>query len=266
MNQVIQALFAEESLFLCEVLPFEEVTVTVAHKLTRLGFTPKSVIVFAMPYAICGEEERNLSRYAVSRDYHAYAEELKQRLLPKLEAAYPEHAFRLFADNSPIDEREAAAKACLGVFGKSGLLLTERYGSYVFLGEILTDLPFDKIGEKRAFSVAYCRDCGRCLAACPKGEGVCLSALTQKKMPLSDEEKKKILANRSVWGCDICQDVCPYNRRREETPIAFFKKERIPILTSEILAKMSEEEFRNRAFAWRGRAVIERNLKLFEHE
>ena len=92
----------------------------------------------------------------------------------------------------------------------------------------------------------------------------CLSAVTQKKGELTEEERDYIIEYGSAWGCDICADVCPYSWKAAKTPVKFFYENRTPYLTQDALEKMSDEEFADRAYAWRGRAVIERNLKLFE--
>ena len=94
----------------------------------------------------------------------------------------------------------------------------------------------------------------------------CLSALTQKKGALTPEEQDALRRHPLIWGCDDCQLVCPLNRAAlsgaHDTPLAFFRAERLLCLTPEALAGMPEECFRERAFAWRGRAPLERNLAL----
>ena len=70
--------------------------------------------------------------------------------------------------------------------------------------------------------------------------------------------------HNTVWGCDLCQTVCPYNKAPRVTPIAFFKEALIPHLTLDILESMNDGAFSERAFAWRGRKTVERNLRLFE--
>ena len=114
--------------------------------------------------------------------------------------------------------------------------------------------------------VGGCAHCGKCKSACPtgilRGEGSsCLSEITQRKGDLSEDELTLMREYNTVWGCDICQNVCPYNKNPKATPIEFFRKDRITRLTKEVLESMSEPEFKTRAFSWRGRGVLERNLK-----
>jgi len=265
MIEVLKRVFTEEHLLLCEALPFSACSVIAPHKLKWLDFEVRSAIIFAIPYLVKGEEKRNVSRYAVSRDYHLYVSQLQKRLLPRLASLFPDAHFVLFADNSPIDERDAAVKAGIGVMGKNGLVLTEKYGSYIFLGEVLTDLVPQNIGAIRELASGVCHNCSACQIACPK-LSCCLSELTQKKGTLSSEEANEIRSLGLVWGCDVCQEVCPYNNDAEETPLSFFREYRLPYLTKSLLVGMTDEEFSCRAYAWRKRDTILRNLELFESE
>ncbi len=148
------------------------------------------------------------------------------------------------------------------MLGMNRLLITEQYGSYVFLGEFLTNIPYHEIGTLSSFAVRECEKCGLCVASCPKKE-ICLSALTQKKGELTREEAEEILSLGSVWGCDTCQEVCPHSQKAKITPIEYFKEDLIAQLTPEAVENMSEEEFARRAYSWRGRKTILRNLLLF---
>lgn len=99
----------------------------------------------------------------------------------------------------------------------------------------------------------------------------CLSSLTQKKGELTEIEQEMIKKYASAWGCDICQEVCPYTERALKggsiyTNIEFFKESRTPYLTSEAIENMSDEEFLSRAYSWRGRQTILRNLKILKGE
>jgi epoxyqueuosine reductase QueG len=92
--------------------------------------------------------------------------------------------------------------------------------------------------------------------------------LTQKKGDLTNEEAHALRKGNLVWGCDACQLACPFNQKvlaqKKDTPIPYFREERISKLTTELLLSMSDEEFASRAFSWRGKAVILRNTSLFE--
>lgn len=256
------------------VLPLSECRLTRPYLLTREGLdasAPLSVVIFAIPYLSpdADRPDRNLSAYAVSEDYHVFVRELLGELLPRLRADHPDHRFAGFADHSPIDEIDAAVLAGLGVRGRNHLLLTERYSSYVFLAEIVTDLPIPSTRTAFPPTALCCHGCDACLAWCPKvkADGVCLSALTQKKGELTEAERAVLTDFPSVWGCDICQEVCPYTHRARSrgtiySPIPFFRQRTVPHLTVEALDDMDEEQFSRRAYAWRGRDTIRRNLLL----
>ncbi len=226
------------------------------------------VCIFTIPY-YADDGKTNISSYAKSRDYHLFFEDLSRDVISRLRQRYPGFFFAGFADNSPIDERMAAAAAGLGIIGKNGLLITEKYSSYIFLGEIITNYPVEDVVRHEA---AYCEDCGRCRSACPKEDcGACLSELTQKKGVLTKEEQAIIKKHGSAWGCDLCQECCPHTLRAKEhgtiyTNIDFFKNERIEALTACDIESMSDEEFSARAYAWRKRETVLRNLKILEEE
>ena len=238
------------------------------HKLKNAGFTDIDslfVYIFAIPYYTKCEGQRNISAYATPRDYHAYFEGLKEHLVLKLSEKYPNHKFACFTDNSPIDERHAAASSGLGVIGKNNLIITKKYSSFVCLGEIITDMPTDVCYIHEILS---CIGCGRCISACPKAEiGECLSSLTQKKGALTKAEAEAIKKYGTAWGCDICQDVCPYTEAAIKngtiyTPIDYFRTSLTPYLDRDTLICMSDEEFSLRAYSWRKKETILRNLDI----
>ena len=237
-----------------------------------------TAILMTVPYVMADDvyaTERNLSLYAVPNDYHGYFEALKQDLIPKLQGLFPAHRFSLFADHSPIAEIDAALQCGLGILGDNGLLITPAYGSFVFIGEIVTDMTYELVtGEDSGFipsSPGRCEGCGACVAACPgkclpSSRASCVSAISQKKGELSEEEISLLLSQDLVWGCDTCQLVCPHNRRilknQADTPIAYFQNDRMITVTEHTILDMPENLFQKRAYAWRGRTVILRNLRL----
>ena len=265
----LSRLFASLSIDSFGALSIEDAQIINARLLEKENFTPRSVLMFVIPYY--AGETVNLSRYAAARDYHILIKEITDRLIEGIKAEHPEANAKGYGDHSPINERSAALRAGLGILGDNGLLIHEKYGSYIFIGDVITDLAPELLFAKPPMEIRTCAHCGKCKAACPtgilRGEGAdCLSAITQKKGELSEDEKALMRKYNTAWGCDICQTVCPYNRTPMVTPIAFFKESLIPNLTSDCLEEMSKEAFAERAFAWRGRATVARNIGILEEK
>lgn len=225
----------------------------------RLPENAKSVIIAAFPYypgdEIC--RKANVSKYAVSADYHQIVISRLEAAAEKLRKKYEGYEFEVFADNSPIPEVMTAALAGIGVRGKNSLLITKEYGSFVFLGEIVTDLPLAPTGGV----IAECIGCGRCVDACP-GKAIgnshidkenCLSDITQRKGELTQAQMNMIASSGCAWGCDICQDVCPMNKEKRTAPLDEFMQTAIPVVDE-------TTPIEGRAYAWRGEKPIRRNL------
>ncbi len=269
MLQYIVSLLNDHYITLFGCIPLSSCRIQKTYLLEKAGIASGSVIVFAIPYytRTC-EQNRNLSAYAVARDYHLFVQNLEKELVRKLKNKYPHYKFAFFADHSPTDERDAAARAGLGIMGKNGLLITQSFSSYVFLGELITDavLPY------REYEIKECENCGACSAACPYKRGeteICLSALTQKKGALTAGEAALLCRYHTVWGCDICGEVCPHTATAISSgsiysPIPFFEQDAMPTLTTVQLSKMNEKDFASRAYSWRGRETIKRNVSVME--
>lgn len=274
MLATIRKLLAENGISKAAPVRLEDcriVKIVKNYLLERAEIATGTAVMFAVPYytTVCDNPVRNISAYAVSGDYHVFFRNLFDRVLPVLREKFPENHFAGFTDHSPIDERDAAVKSGLGMIGKNHLFLTKEHSSYVFLGEIITDAHLPSAPT----AAATCLDCGACLAACPVGlDGwKCLSALTQKKGDFTEEEAHTVLENGSLWGCDRCQEACPVTKAARKagtlySDIGYFRETAIPHLNRNILDRMDEETFRARAYSWRGRAVIERNIALFEEK
>lgn len=227
----------------------------------RLPENSQTVIAACFPYLLDNSayKNRNISKYAVVTDYHEVAVKRLENAADKLRELYPENNFAVFADNSPIPEVRAACAAGLGVRGMNSLLITEKYGSFVFIGEIVTDLKSDT----KEIEYKSCISCGKCIDSCPAkaicetdfSKNTCLSAITQKKGALSQEEEKLMKECGCVWGCDICQDVCPMNQKAATTEIKEF-------LSSPAACISEGCKLEGRAYEWRGRKVIERNIAI----
>ena len=270
MLEVLSNFFKEESIEFYGVLPIEECRIQKQYLFK--DFVPKSVICFLVPYYT--QEGDNVSKYAVSRDYHLFMKQIFERLSIAFKREFPENEVHGFADHSPIYELEAAAKCGLGFVGENGLIINEKHSSFVFVGDVFTDIDAKSLGYTSAEEIKRCIKCGKCKEVCPTEALLdyskpCLSAITQKKGVLSEQELSLMIKNNTVWGCDICQNVCPYTeaaikKGTIQTPIKFFYEDRIHKLSSEILDNMSDEEFNTRAYAWRKRDTIRRNLILTE--
>lgn len=261
----LKSFFESEGIFYTALLPMEKVHVVNKPLLDRTIPHAQSALLFLVPYYV-GNIPGNISLYARSKDYHLFAKELSGRLYAKLKKLYPEKAFHLFTDHSPISEVPAAAIGGLGVIGDNGLLINERYGSYIFLFDLLSDMTVDEWGfDVRLNAVKGCLHCGACKKACPCMFEDCASGIGQKKGTLTAQEQELVLKTGLVWGCDLCQSVCPLNKNAEKTAVPFFYEDRIETLDIQTLSSLQGERFKERAFAWRGRATVERNVKLFEN-
>ena len=265
MKGVIKNYFDSMNIEYFSVLSYSDCHETNSRIIEREGFQPKSIIMYLLPY-YAGESE-NLSIYSSSLDYHLIIKEINIGLTNLLKEKFPNSNVKGYGDHSPIDERHAALIGGLGIVGDNGLLINEKYGSFVFIADVITDIEPDLLSATKPAEIKHCIGCGACKRACPtkilSGEGTdCLSAITQRKGELTDEECQLMRKYNTLWGCDMCQTACPYNQNPNKTPVKFFYEQRIPRLTREILDSMDDEEFSRRAFAWRKRKTIERNLDI----
>ncbi len=189
---------------------------------TKLVETSKTVISLAYNY-FTPEKQKDpeapkISMYAYGRDYHKVVKKKLLNLAKEMEVEFGSFKYRCFIDSAPILERDWAKRSGLGWVGKHTLIINPKMGSYFFLAEIIVDFELD-YDEPIA---DYCGTCTKCIEACPTDAiskegylmdgGKCISYLNieYKKGPIPDEFKGKM--ENWVYGCDICQDVCPWNR------------------------------------------------------
>ena len=162
------------------------------------------------------EDTFKIAKYAYGKDYHFVLKKKLRQFIHQLNEEVGEVEGRAFVDSAPVMERQWAAKSGLGWLGKNSLLLNKSMGSFFFLAELIIDLELEPDGPVKD----YCGTCTRCIDACPTDaivdNGVvdasaCISYLT---IELRDELPKQFQENMEDWifGCDICQDVCPWNR------------------------------------------------------
>ena len=222
---------------------------------SRIPENAKTVICCAFPYKVREEKPENISRYAAVPDYHRILGGILKKSCDELKKYIDGYRYEYFVDNSPIPEVLAASASGLGVIGKNGILITEKYGSFVFLGEIVTDLEIETVNKTK-----YCDNCGVCKTLCPVAldKKHCLSALSQKKGELDKSEQELIYKNRIVWGCDICAEACPLNQGAELTYIKEFSDGYRSFYTD-------SEDITDRAYEWRGKKTVDRNFNIIKN-
>jgi epoxyqueuosine reductase len=219
----------------------------------------RTVIALAMNYFVPEAEdfkssrESRIARYAWGRDYHKVIRKRLEAFIRYMQALAPEAAFKPFVDTGALLERPFAQRAGLGFVGKNTMLITRGLGSWVFLANIITtiDIPAD------APDARSCGECRLCIEACPT-EAItapyqldarrCIAYLT---VELEGKIEQELREKTGPWifGCDICQDVCPHNTRVPLTPVDSFKPMKggpTSLSLGEILSMRSEEEFRQR--------------------
>lgn len=234
-------------------------------------FTPKSAIVCLFPYYIEHSGPSNLSRYTWGTDYHLVINEYLDKLIEKLQKMNTSAQFSIHCDTSPLADRYMAYLAGLGFYGKNNCFISPKWGSYVMIGTILTTLEFEPntpLGQS-------CMGCNRCITAC-LGQclghdefkyDTCKSYLTQKKGDLTNEEETIIGKTPLVFGCDVCQEVCPHNQSIPATPIPEFQHVE-PYIDINEIETLTNKEFKakygHRSFSWRGKKILIRNQNIIE--
>lgn len=211
-----------------------------------------------------------LCRAAWGTDYHHVLREKLDKLTRFIAELEPSALVESMVDTGALSDRAVAERAGLGWVGKNCALITSEYGSWVYLGELITNLPLppDQPVEDG------CGDCNRCVDACPTGALVqggqlnaqrCVAYLTQVKDFIPDEFRAKI-GNR-LYGCDTCQTVCPKNRGIHVTHHSEFNPDPevakpllVPLLT--MSNKEFKEKFGQSSSSWRGKKPIQRNAIL----
>ncbi|MCX7829907.1 MAG: tRNA epoxyqueuosine(34) reductase QueG [Acidobacteria bacterium] len=217
----------------------------------------KSAISFVIPYNSLRETSESytkagrvwISRYAFGKDYHNV---LKKRLKP-LKDLFEKSGFsaRICVDSFPIFERRLAQKAGLGFIGRNGLFINPKLGSFVFLAEIITDADLLEYQKNDAFPNSdFCKKCQKCVSSCPtkalKGDGSvepskCISSYNVEWKGKLPDSAPSFFGN--LFGCDICQEVCPYNKRAPLTKEKdFFPKEELFAPFIYELLKKNEKE------------------------
>ena len=198
---------------------------------TKLVPGAKSVITLLLNYFT--EEQQNeaapqISKYAYGNDYHEVIKAKLKTFLQILKENIGEIKGRGFTDSAPVLERSWAEKSGLGWVGKNGNLITKQTGSFFFIATLITDLELE---PDNPFIKDYCGTCTKCIDACPTDAilpdkvidgSKCISYFTIELKDLLIPEKMKGTFENKLFGCDICQDVCPWNRFSKPTNEAGF--------------------------------------------
>jgi len=219
-------------------------------------FEGKTYFVCLFPYYTGVLPPFPMSRYARLMDYHIIARSYLQKIALQSGAECD-----IFVDAPELPERFLASAAGLGFIGKNKCLINEIYGSYVFIGGLILKEKIDFTPGNQIEN--QCGACEKCVSACP-GEVLpdgnfagCVSRLTQSGNIDGD------IKLPSMWGCDICQDVCPKNENIKLTPIVEFYRD---IISDIDIDNLSNSQFKAKygryPFAYKGRKIIERNMNL----
>lgn len=217
-----------------------------------------------------------LSRYAYGRDYHKVVKKKLLSLLKYIQELVPGTEGRAFVDSAPVMEHAWAVKAGLGWIGKNSLLLNREFGSYFFLGELIIDLELD---YNNGIKSDHCGTCTLCVNECPTraigpnrtvDARKCISYLSiEHKGPLPTDLRSNFF-NR-VFGCDICQDVCPWNRElKPHTITEFLPTEELMKLNKAGWLELDQEAFdrifHQSAVKRAGYHGLRRNIEFLEGE
>jgi len=239
----------------------------------------RSVIIAAFPYNSTRENSNEItkkgkvwiSRYAFGEDYHKV---LRKKLKPLKDILIKNgYNAKICVDSFPILERSLALKAGLGFIGKNGLLINPAFGSFLFLAEIVTDLEMNQSFAPKSFKKDFCKNCQKCVSACPTkalmGDGrvnpsKCISSYNVEWKGALPEKTPSFFGN--LFGCDICQEVCPFNKNAPlSKEIAFRPQEGLFAPSISDLLKHNEKEIyemiKKTPLKRRGASQIIENLK-----
>ncbi len=218
------------------------------------------------------DDQYKIAKYAYGKDYHFVIKDKLKTFMQTLQTEIGEIGGRVFVDSAPVMERTWAAKSGLGWIGKHSLLINKDQGSYFFLAELIIDLELEPDGPAKD----YCGTCTKCLDACPTDAitpynvdgSKCISYLTiELKDQIPNEFKGKM--ENWIFGCDICQDVCPWNRfSKPHSEPEFQAKDSLKEMRNENWQELTRDVFQE---IFRGSAVkrtkfegLKRNIQMVQ--
>lgn len=239
---------------------------------------PGAKSVVSLMYNYYSEEKQadssapKISSYAYGRDYHKVIKKKLKHFLTRIQEEIGEVHGRAFVDSAPVLEKAWAAKSGIGWIGKNANLIHPKSGSFFFLAELIIDLELDADDAIRD----YCGTCTACIDACPTDAitpysvdgSKCISYFTiELKEQIPEDVKGKM--DNWMFGCDVCQDVCPWNRFSESHSVPDFQpKEKLLEMNKndwqEITAELFDELFQGSAVKRTGYEGLKRNIKFLE--
>ncbi|MBE6878373.1 MAG: epoxyqueuosine reductase [Ruminococcaceae bacterium] len=275
MKEVLEKLDLADFSF----VSFQHLNIFDVRSKQRIPDNAKTAIAIIFPYYNKSAFFGNVSAYCAVADYHIVVMEQLKSIIYLLKEKYPDNVFVPFVDSSPVDEVDMAVKGGLGVKGQNSLLITEKWGSFVFIGEIITDLEWETV----LYDYKYCMGCGLCRKNCPGGAikhkhsdmgdrvayidtECCASFISQKKQQLTEEQTEILARAETVFGCDICQKACPHNKALVDGTVPaeenLFSGDILHTVTKENVAEI----YKDRPFGFRGLKVLERNIGIYEKQ
>ena len=246
---------------------------------TKLVPGARSVITLMMNYfpsAEQNEQAPKISKYAYGEDYHEVIRERLKELMKLINEHIGDVNGRGFVDSAPVLERSWAVKSGLGWVGKNGNLISKQSGSFFFIATLICDLELE---YDAPFAKDYCGTCTKCIDSCPTTAilpdkvvdgSKCISYFTIELKDALIDESIKGKFDKWMFGCDVCQDVCPWNRFSKPNHEQHFNPiPEILNLTTQQWEEMSEERFKtifkNSPLKRTNFAGIKRNLKFIQH-
>lgn len=255
---------------------FEKGTISERTEPKKLLASAKSIISIALAYPTRinnppksrpGERRGIFSRSSWGRDYHDVLRDRLEKLATFIAELVPDFEYKIMVDTGELSDRAVAERAGIGFSGKNCAIITPEFGSFVYLGEMITNIPFP---PDQPLELS-CGDCRICLDACPTGALVqggqlnaqkCLSYQSQTKTVLQEEFRDKLGVR--LYGCDTCQLVCPYNKQVDYHLHDEFEPESEvakPLLKP--MLQMTNREFKatfgHVSGFWRGKNPLQRN-------
>lgn len=225
----------------------------------------KGIIAIGVPYQLTKYHRTlkhgHMSSGGIGIDYHKVLWSYLERIVEHIERNSKEKInYKICVDTCPLSDREIAYKSGLGYYGKNNFIISHKYGSAINIGYILIDQSFDEEVSKVS---DQCGTCTICMHACP-GKAIledgfeinqCIAQLTQTKNELSYFQRE--LMDKNIYGCDICQRVCPKNKNVSSHSLKASQIDLIELI--HLTNREFKEKFKDNGFSWRGNSVIKRN-------